>query len=147
MGGDPEILELLSKAGADVDKVDFYGKSPLWSAAYHGCASAVTRLLILGADVNKKDDEGVTPLIAAGAGEGRNGKSAVRQVRGFANHHIPPTDFPFKTDTFSFTLRALLICSRTATRASFYLTPRSSSPGVPRCGRRRRAVLLGFCLS
>ena len=72
MGGDPEILELLSKAGADVDKVDFYGKSPLWSAAYHGCASAVTRLLILGADVNKKDDEGVTPLIAAGAGEGRN---------------------------------------------------------------------------
>ena len=62
----PAVLEVLLKAGADVNAKDTDGTTPLHSAARDKPSPAVLDFL-LKADVNAKDADGNTPLHAAAA--------------------------------------------------------------------------------
>lgn len=59
----PELVQLLLKAGADINPVDEWGQTPLFIAV-HNKNNAVAMLLISkGADINKANNDGTTPLI------------------------------------------------------------------------------------
>ena len=67
--GDAETLALLIKHGGNVDLASSeFCISPLGIASDGGHWEAVRTLLANGADANKADDEGQTPLIAAAGG-------------------------------------------------------------------------------
>jgi ankyrin repeat protein len=61
----PEILEHLIAAGADVDAVDGTGSTALMVAAQRDPASMTARLLAAGADLNMQDKRGQTALMHA----------------------------------------------------------------------------------
>ena len=64
--GNTEKLRLLIIAGADVNKADKYGRTPLYRAAFSGHTECVKLLLAAPAiDVNKADKDGKTPLFCA----------------------------------------------------------------------------------
>ncbi|XP_061113600.1 poly [ADP-ribose] polymerase tankyrase-1-like [Conger conger] len=56
---------LLTMDTEQIDRKDYYGKTPLYWAAYKGQRSSVELLLTHGADVNARCDRGATPLHAA----------------------------------------------------------------------------------
>jgi ankyrin repeat protein len=60
-----EMIELLIKAGADVNAVDAAGRTPLVKALskYRASADTVKRLLRAGADPNRPSRNGMTPLM------------------------------------------------------------------------------------
>ena len=60
--GHTAVVTALLDAGADVNKADKFGSTPLYAAAGYGHTAVVTALLDAGTDVNKADDEGITPL-------------------------------------------------------------------------------------
>ena len=60
-----DIVAILIKYGADINKVDGYDRSPLALAAILGSTDIVNLLLKSGADVNAKDTEGSTVLMIA----------------------------------------------------------------------------------
>ena len=62
-GGHVETVQLLLSAGADKDKADNDGKTPLIRAAGEGHIETVRLLLSAGADKDKADSDGKTPLI------------------------------------------------------------------------------------
>jgi len=65
-----DVIKLLLKAGANVNKADKYGNAPLYKAASTGQLEVVKLLIDNGADVNKANDNGNTPLyIAAEKGQ------------------------------------------------------------------------------
>ena len=55
----------LVKTGADIDVGNKHGASLLWLAARHGQISVLKTLVQVGANVNKADDNGTTPLAVA----------------------------------------------------------------------------------
>jgi ankyrin repeat protein len=60
---DPEVIEVLLKAGAHVNARDEKGMTPLHRAArYNPNPKIITVLLKAGANVNEKDDKGISPL-------------------------------------------------------------------------------------
>jgi 60kDa lysophospholipase len=59
--GDVEALGRLLASGADVNAVDYAGRSPLHLAAAEGHADAVAALLARGADPDARDRAGQTP--------------------------------------------------------------------------------------
>ena len=59
---DVKTVSLLMTAGADVNKADIDGWTPLLFAAYGGHTETVKWLIEKGADVNKADKNGITPL-------------------------------------------------------------------------------------
>lgn len=59
------IVELLLKAGANVDAIDEDGETPLSFAARMGSAEIVKALLNAGANIEAKDNNGETPLYRA----------------------------------------------------------------------------------
>jgi ankyrin repeat protein len=63
--GDVERLEAYVEAGVPVDLTDAGGNTLLMLAAYHGRARAVAMLARLGADVNRLNDRGQSPLSGA----------------------------------------------------------------------------------
>ncbi len=66
--GNAAMIELLIKAGADVNYADSKGTTPLMVAAASGSEAAVRSLIAHGADVNAKDGaHGQTPLMFAAA--------------------------------------------------------------------------------
>ncbi|MDY7028466.1 MAG: ankyrin repeat domain-containing protein [Spirochaetota bacterium] len=66
----PEITEAVLADGADINKKDIDGNTPLAKAAFWGNADAVDRLLRLGADPDEANQDGQTPLwIAAARGQ------------------------------------------------------------------------------
>jgi ankyrin repeat protein len=68
------VVRELLKAGADVEKGDTNGLTPLMGAAHSGHLGVVRELLEAGADVEKEDGHGHKPLhFAAGGGAGEVG--------------------------------------------------------------------------
>lgn len=65
---EPELLELLIEAGADVNWANERGVTPLISAAYHGNCEGVSYLAQAGADINHQSEAGITALFAATTG-------------------------------------------------------------------------------
>ena len=64
--GDKELLALLIAAGADVNKANEDGETPLYRAIWDGHSECVKLLLAApGIDVNKADKDGRTPLYRA----------------------------------------------------------------------------------
>lgn len=63
--GHMEIVELLLAAGADPNKTDVYGWSPLFSACRYGYVEIVKLLMCANADVNQKNFDDWTPLYTA----------------------------------------------------------------------------------
>jgi ankyrin repeat protein len=63
--GDVDRLEAYVGAGVPVDLTDADGNTLLMLAAYHGSARAVAMLARLGADVNRLNDRGQSPLSGA----------------------------------------------------------------------------------
>lgn len=62
---DPVRIKYLAAHGADLDKRDSMGATPLISAANARDSATVELLLKLGADVNERDGDGFTPLMEA----------------------------------------------------------------------------------
>ena len=62
---DPDIIDILIAAGADVNCVDRYGATPLHYAACEGIADVTEALLRNGADNNVADELGKNPLSVA----------------------------------------------------------------------------------
>ncbi len=65
VASDPERIKFLAGHGADLDKRDSMGSTPLTSAASARDSATVELLLKLGADVNQRDGDGFTPLMEA----------------------------------------------------------------------------------
>jgi quinoprotein dehydrogenase-associated probable ABC transporter substrate-binding protein len=62
---DAERVKFLVEKGADVNKPDPQGWTPLQNAARQRKDGMIKTLIELGADVNRPDDSGMTPLVAA----------------------------------------------------------------------------------
>jgi ankyrin repeat protein len=60
--GPLDVVELLVKAGAEVNKPDSHGQTPLRVAARNGRTDIVKFLLSKGAEVDTKGNDGATPL-------------------------------------------------------------------------------------
>jgi ankyrin repeat protein len=63
--GETERLAAYVDAGVPVDLTDASGNTLLMLAAYHGHATTVTMLAEKGADVNRVNDRGQSPLAGA----------------------------------------------------------------------------------
>ncbi|NNG38129.1 ankyrin repeat domain-containing protein [Flexivirga sp. ID2601S] len=63
--GDVQRLTTYVDAGVPVDQTDACGNTLLMLAAYHGHAGAVKALLERGADANRLNDRGQSPLAGA----------------------------------------------------------------------------------
>lgn len=68
---DLDIVNRLLQKGAEIDKANEYGKTPLILAVLDNRIDILKLLLDKGADVNKADNSGMTPLLHA-AREGRS---------------------------------------------------------------------------
>ncbi|MGH8148163.1 MAG: ankyrin repeat domain-containing protein [Rhodanobacteraceae bacterium] len=62
---DPARIKFLAAHGADLNKRDSMGSTPLTSAASARDSATVELLLKLGADVNERNGDGLTPLMEA----------------------------------------------------------------------------------
>eukprot|EP00982_Pelagococcus_subviridis_P015521 31407-Pelagococcus_subviridis.AAC.5 len=71
--GHEAVVRALIEAGADVNKANDNGTTPLFIAAQKGHEAVVKALMEAGAVVNKADNHGGTPL----HGTARNGHEAV----------------------------------------------------------------------
>ena len=60
-----EVVQSLIGRGADVNRSNYWGKTPLYWVSYHGHLEVVQALLAAGADVNKSINDGRTPLSGA----------------------------------------------------------------------------------
>ena len=63
--GNLEIAEALLDCGADIDRPDSLGDTPLRRAVNCGRIQVAALLLARGADVHSKGNKGLTPLLAA----------------------------------------------------------------------------------
>jgi ankyrin repeat protein len=59
------VVQVLIEAGADVNKANDKGATPLFVANHNGHVAEVRVLIVAGADVNKATDDGVMPLCMA----------------------------------------------------------------------------------
>ena len=65
LNGQEAVVKALIEGGADVNKADDDGWTPLYTAAANGHEAVVKALIEAGADVNKARDDGWTPLYIA----------------------------------------------------------------------------------
>jgi len=71
------IIDVLSQFRIDVNQVDRFGKSALTKACINRQSNVVKKLVRLGANVNKADTEGMTPLMYAAS---KNGARNVEMI-------------------------------------------------------------------
>ena len=74
----PAMVELLVEQGADVDRPDTSGNSPLMGCAFQGFRRVAELLLNHGADPKREDDEGRT---AADLAEGHGHEQIARRLQ------------------------------------------------------------------
>lgn len=67
-----DVVEALVAAGADVNRLDSNGHTPLHSAAFHDAPDLIAYLVAHGADVNRRGESSPSPLAYAR----QHGKSA-----------------------------------------------------------------------
>ncbi|ORX78888.1 ankyrin, partial [Anaeromyces robustus] len=60
--GNETIVRYLVEQGADLNKEDWKGETPLFNACKSGNETIVEYLVEYGADLNKEDWKGKTPL-------------------------------------------------------------------------------------
>jgi ankyrin repeat protein len=60
-----QLIEILFNGGADLEAIDFNGRTPLHRAAYHNKVGAARLLLEKGANIAARDSNGDTPLHSA----------------------------------------------------------------------------------
>ena len=63
--GTPEMISLIIKSGADINKKGYNGMTPLMTAIENGNNGAAWLFIQSGADVNAADIYGITPLMRA----------------------------------------------------------------------------------
>ena len=83
-GDNPELVELLIRAGANVKAANRYGVTPLWLACTNGNAAAVELLLKAGADREHRAAgrrDGADDGRAHGQGRRREGAARARRRR------------------------------------------------------------------
>ena len=61
----PEIVQMLIRAGANVKAANRYGATPLWLASVNGNAKTMAMLLEAGADASSANGDGETALMVA----------------------------------------------------------------------------------
>ena len=61
-GGNSPSVQSFIAAGADVNRIDEWGRTPLFVASSDGNLEVVRALIAAGADVNKRSKDGETPL-------------------------------------------------------------------------------------
>ncbi|XP_057767622.1 potassium channel SKOR-like isoform X2 [Salvia miltiorrhiza] len=83
--GDLHRLRRLVEAGADPNKVDYHGQSPLHRAAAMGYEDIVQFLIQIHADINLRDNFGKTPLFEA-IKKGHGGAASLLEEAGAAAH-------------------------------------------------------------
>ena len=67
LAADARVARVLMRAGADVNRTDAKGRTPLHHAVTRaGSADLVAALLHAGADAGKRNERGETPLLLAG---------------------------------------------------------------------------------
>jgi ankyrin repeat protein len=76
--GQPDIVKLLLKLGADVDARSSCERTPLHLAAGQGYLDIIEILVRNGADIEAKDREGMTPLMWGRIARSGRGDRAVR---------------------------------------------------------------------
>lgn len=82
--GETETVKILIKAGADVDRRDIYGWTPLIHAAYRGHESIAAALIGAGANITLRSLGGYSAFLAAD--EGNVGVMKRLQEKGKASH-------------------------------------------------------------
>ncbi|ORX85834.1 ankyrin, partial [Anaeromyces robustus] len=60
--GNEDLVKYLIEHGADINKENRGGETPLFLACRSGNKNLVKYLIDLGADINKENEEGETPL-------------------------------------------------------------------------------------
>ena len=60
-----KIIKFLIKQGADINKVNKYGETPLFSAYHVGNEAIVKYLVEHGAEIKRKNKKGQTPFLIA----------------------------------------------------------------------------------
>lgn len=83
------IRYLLSRPDTDIDKANKNNQTPLFYAAYNGNTAVVQDLLELGADYNKADIKGITPLTVA---QKKGHTQTVRAISDFIAYKNLPKD-------------------------------------------------------
>jgi len=63
--GDKDVVEFLISKGAEVDRKNKRGQTPLWLAASYGHREIVELLIKKGANINVSNNRGLTPLAMA----------------------------------------------------------------------------------
>lgn len=61
------VINILVRYGADINKADKTGKTPLFSACEHELLAFVTYFVLNGADINKTTVNGISPITIASA--------------------------------------------------------------------------------
>ena len=59
------LIKRMVHLGADIEKCDIYGRTPLLRACRYGNAYTAEELLACGADINVRDVDGLTPIVQA----------------------------------------------------------------------------------
>ena len=87
--GCADVVQALLDAGADIEKKDGMGRSPLLFACMGGCLDVVKMLVQAGAELRVRDEEGFTCLMHA-AGEGH--METVRYLVGLGQVDVDQAD-------------------------------------------------------
>ena len=91
----PDIINALIQAGADIRAKNKYGYTPLhWAAWWNENPDTINALIQAGADINAKDEDGITPLHRAAQNENADIISALIQAEADINAKDKDGDTP-----------------------------------------------------